>query len=84
MALDFVLADGSTTGAGTDSWVTSIASSRQVPRTAGKGSTLKVVTTAPRQPAIDPGAVDALLLEGLSLRSRGFASRPGQPMKWSL
>ena len=84
IALDLALADVGTIAEGTASGVTPMAVSRGNPQTAGKGSALKVVTTAPRQPAIDPGAVDALLLGDLSLRSRGFASRPGQPMKWSL
>jgi len=70
MALDFVLADAGTVSASA--------------QTAGKRSTLNVVTTAPKPTAIDPAAVDALLFEGLSLRSRGTAARPGQPLKWSL
>jgi MBG domain (YGX type) len=83
MALDLALADAGTTTEGTASGVTPMAARRSIPQTAGKGSTLNVVTT-PRPTAIDPVAVDALLIEGLSFRTRGIAYRPGQPMKWSL
>ncbi len=78
MALDSVLAD-----AGTASAVTPTATSRPATQTAGTGSTPNVVVTS-RPSAIDPGAVDAVLGEGLSLRPRGIAVRPGQSMKWSL
>jgi hypothetical protein len=61
-----------------------MATKRPVVQTAGKGSTIHVVTDAPRATAVEPAAVDALLFDGLSVRSRQAADRPGQPLKWSL
>ena len=80
MALDLVLAVAGTTA----SWLNPIDARHQVPQTAGKRSTLKVATAAPRPPAIDPAAVDALLIEGLSVRYRRITDRLGQPLKWTL
>ncbi len=70
MALDLVLADAGTGSASV--------------QTAGKRSTVNVVTTAPKPTAIDPAAVDALLFERLSVRIRGTAARPRQSFKWSI
>ena len=81
MALDLTLADASTTTVDTASEVTPIAAGGQVAQSTGNGCTLNVVTTA-KPTTVDPAAMDALLLEGLSLRSRRIADRPGQPMKW--
>lgn len=78
MALNFVLAD-----AGIVSVVNPIAASRTVMQTAAKRSAPNVVTTS-RPTAIDPAAVDELLIDGLSVRSRRIADRPGEPLKWSL
>ena len=77
-ALDFALAD-----ADTASVVNPRAASLQVVQTSSKGSTINVVKTS-TPPVIDPAAVDALLFEGLSVRSRQIADRPGQPLRWSI
>ena len=66
IALDLVLADAGTTAGVTASGVNPTAAVGHVAQKAGKGSTVHNVTTS-APPTIDPGAVDALLLEGLSL-----------------
>ena len=83
IALDLVLADSGTTAGVTASGLPLRPRGGRVAQKAGRGSNLHTFTTS-TPPAIDPGAVDALHLEGLSLRSRQIAHRPGQPMKWSL
>jgi hypothetical protein len=84
MALDLVLADAGTTANATTSWINPMAARHQVTQTDSKGSTLNVVVIATKPAAVDPGAVDALLSEGMSVRSTRIANRAGQPIKWSL